>query len=367
MSAHIYRGLEGVAFAKTALSEVDGAAGRVTIRGYDLRDLAGKVTFDDIVGLLFQGDLPTPSGRDALAASIREAVTLPFAASAALSRAVAADPMDALRAAAAALPSPSETNAATAISLIGGVAGMITDHHRLRLSEITPPEAPEERSTAAFLLHGVLGRTPTIAQTRALDAYLVTMSEHGMNASTFVARCVISTDSDMVSALTAAIASLKGPRHGGVPGPLLHDLLAIGETSRIEPWVRAQVAQKKRILGFGHRVYKVRDPRAEVLAEAAGELAQTDKEKALLQFVQDFDAITSAVLAEIKPTHKLFVNVELYAALILHLLGIPADLFTPLFAAGRTAGWCAHMIEQHGDNRLIHPEVSYVGARGREI
>jgi citrate synthase len=368
MSVHIYRGLEGVTFAETALSEVDGLAGRVTIRGYDLRDLVGAVTFDDIVGLLFGESLPNPTERGAIAASIRAAAILPTAARSAVSHAVTIDPMDALRAATAALPSPKNTDSATALSLIGNVAGILTLHHRLRQGD--PGSLSEERDsrgTSAFLLHGILGQTPTDAQVRALDAYLVTMSEHGMNASTFVARCVISTGSDMVSALAAAVGSLKGPRHGGVPGPLLHDLLAIGEASKIEPWVRDQVAQKKRILGFGHRVYKVRDPRAEVLAKASLALAQTDKEKSLCAFVQEFDAITTQTLAELKPTHNLQVNVELYAALILHLLSVPADLFTPLFAAGRTAGWCAHMIEQHGDNRLIHPEVSYVGPRGREI
>jgi citrate synthase len=198
-----------------------------------------------------------------------------------------------------------------------------------------------------------------------LNAYLATVLEHGMNASTFVARAIASADSDMVSAITGAVGSLKGPRHGGVPGPVLEMLTEIGTPDRAEAWVRAALGRGERIMGFGHRIYKVRDPRAKVLGEAAEKLVWQTGDRKLLDLTAAVERVTVKVLEEAKPGHDLYANVELYAALILHAVGIPSEIFTPTFAIGRTAGWTAHVLEQFADNLLIRPESVYVGPRGR--
>jgi citrate synthase len=209
------------------------------------------------------------------------------------------------------------------------------------------------------------GREPDPARVEGLNAYLVTVLDHGMNASTFVARAIASADSDMVSAVTGAIGSLKGPRHGGVPGPVLAMLTEIGTPDRAEAWVRAALGRGERIMGFGHRIYKVRDPRAEVLSEAAEKLARQGGDRKLLDLVAAVERVTVQVLAETKPGRDLYANVELYAALILHVVGIPPEIFTPTFAISRTAGWTAHVLEQFADNLLIRPESVYVGPCGR--
>jgi citrate synthase len=186
-----------------------------------------------------------------------------------------------------------------------------------------------------------------------------------MNASTFVARAIASSDSDMVSAVTGAVGSLKGPRHGGVPGPVLDMLTDIGTPDRAETWVRAALARDQRIMGFGHRIYKIRDPRAEVLAEAAERQTRQAGHRELLALTAAVERVTVKLLEEVKPGRDLYANVELYAALILHIVGIPAALFTPTFAVARAAGWTAHVLEQFADNLLIRPESLYIGPRGR--
>jgi citrate synthase len=209
------------------------------------------------------------------------------------------------------------------------------------------------------------GREPDPARVDGLNAYLVAVLEHGMNASTFVARAIASSDSDMVSAITGAVGSLKGHRHGGVPGPVLDMLTEIGTLDHAEAWVRAALGRGERIMGFGHRIYKVRDPRAEVLVEAAEKLAGQTGDRKLLDLTAAVERVTVKVLEEVKPGRDLYANVELYAALILHAVGIPSEIFTPTFAMSRTAGWTAHVLEQFADNLLIRPESVYVGPYDR--
>jgi citrate synthase len=209
------------------------------------------------------------------------------------------------------------------------------------------------------------GHEPDLARVDGLNAYLVTVLDHGMNPSTFVARAIASTDSDMVSAVTGAVGSLKGPRHGGVPGPVLDMLTEIGTAERAEAWVRAALSRGERIMGFGHRIYKVRDPRAAVLGEAAERLARQTGECRLLDLTAAVERVTVKILAETKPGRDLYANVESYAALILHAVGIPSEICTPTFAISRTAGRTAHVLEQFADHLLIRPESVYVGPRGR--
>jgi citrate synthase len=227
-----------------------------------------------------------------------------------------------------------------------------------------PPKP--EHGLAEGLLYMLEGREPEPARVEGLNAYLVAVSEHGLNASTFTARVVASTNSDMVSAITAAVAALKGPAHGGVPGPVLEMLRAVGTPDRAEEWIRREMNEGRRIMGFGHRVYKVRDPRAAILGEAAEKLARLTGDRELLELTQAVEETTVRVLAELKPGRDLYANVELYAALILHAVGIPSELFTPCFAIGRTAGWTAHVLEQYSDNRIFRPGAVYVGPRDRK-
>jgi citrate synthase len=218
-----------------------------------------------------------------------------------------------------------------------------------------------EHGLAQGFLYMLEGKEPSQERIGLLNAYLVAISEHGLNASTFTARCVISTGSDMVSGLTAAICALKGPRHGGVPGPVLDMLQAIGTPDKAEDYIRKELADGRRIMGFGHRIYKVRDPRAAVLGDAVEKMARDTGERALLDFTRAVEETTVKVLAEVKPGRDLYANVELYAAIILHAVNIPPELFTPMFAIGRTAGWTAHMIEQLAETKITRPESIYVG------
>jgi citrate synthase len=214
---------------------------------------------------------------------------------------------------------------------------------------------------AEGFLYMLEGEDPEQARIDGLNAYMIAVSEHGLNASTFTARVVASTNSDMVSALTAAVGALKGPAHGGVPGPVLDMLHAIGTPDRAEAFLRSEITQGKRIMGFGHRVYKVRDPRAAILSAAAEKMAATTGDRRLLDLTIAVEQTTVRVLEEVKPGRNLYANVELYAALILHAVGIPSDLFTPVFAIARTAGWTAHVLEQYSDNRIFRPASIYVG------
>jgi citrate synthase len=205
------------------------------------------------------------------------------------------------------------------------------------------------------------------ARARALDAYLVTVAEHGMNASTFTARVVASTGSDLVSAVVAALGALKGPLHGGAPGPVLDMLDAIGRPERAEAWLEAELAAGRRIMGLGHRVYRVRDPRAAVLEEAAARLEAAGVGSRYLRLARAVERAAVGVLARRHPGRRLETNVEFYTAVLLDAVGLPRALFTPVFAAGRVAGWLAHAAEQLAEARLIRPEQRYVGPRPSEL
>jgi citrate synthase len=285
-----------------------------------------------------------------------------------------ADGMHALRMGAAALsidePSvddlSAETGLAQAIRITARMPALVAHHYRLRnRQEIVEPR--DDLGFAAGYLYMLEGTEPNPARVEALDAYMVAIIEHGMNASTFTARVISSTNSDIVSSVTGAIGALKGPLHGGVPGPVIDMLREIGSADRAEGWVRAALARGERIMGFGHRVYKVRDPRAEVLENAAEKLAKVSGSAELLHLTRAVEEVTVKVLGEAKPGLHLYANTELYAATVLHGVGIPSKIFTPTFAIARTAGWTAHILEQRRDNRLIRPESIYDGPRDRHF
>jgi len=367
----VARGLEGIVAAATQIAEVDGERGRLTLRGYDVGELSGRVTFEEVAYLLWHGRLPSRAELDELRGEMSAARELPGPVLDAL-RLLAphASGMHVLRMAASMLslgdPDPDTLDPASArkraARLQARMPALVAHAYRIRAGkEIVHPKP--EHGVAQGFLYMLEGREPDPARVDGLNAYMVAVSEHGLNASTFAARVVISTDSDMVSALTAAIGALKGPKHGGVPGPVLAMMEAIGTPDRAEGFIRREMSEGRRIMGFGHRVYKVRDPRAALLGDAAERMAQTTGDRSLLELTQAVERTTVKVLAELKPGRDLHANVELYAALILHAVGVPSELFTPVFAIGRTSGWTAHMIEQLEDNRLIRPSSIYVGPR----
>ena len=367
----VYNGLEGITAAATQIAEVDGANGKLTLRGYDVGELSGKVTFEEVAYLLWNGHLPNTAEYEDVKAEISAARSLPLPVMAALDRlAPRAEGMHILRMGASMLsigdPDIDSQYLAgakrRAARLQAQMSAIVAHTWRIRnRQEIVPPNP--EHGLAEGFLYMLEGREPDPARVAGLNAYLVAVSEHGLNVSTFCARVAISTDSDMVSALTAAIGALKGPKHGGVPGPVLHMLNEIGTPDKTDAYIRSEMAAGRRIMGFGHRIYKVRDPRAALLSAAAEKMAALTNDYELLNLTKSVEQTTVDVLAELKPGRELYANVELYAALILHAVGVPSELFTPVFAIGRTSGWTAHMIEQLDGNRIIRPESIYIGPR----
>ena len=371
------RGLDGVVAAQTRLSHVDGQAGELIIGGYQLKELAGRVSFEEAAHLLWCGALPS---RDELAALRREMSgvrSLPDETMRVVRAGAKTSPIDALRMACATLsldlPNPDDIAPAADLR----AAKLLTARFptvvaaQARLAAGKEPIAPRaDLSLAANFLYMVHGKEPDPAAARAIDTYWVTVIDHGMNASTFTARVIASTRSDMVSAVTGAIGALKGPLHGGAPGPVLDMLKDIKSADRAEPWVRNELAAGRRIMGFGHRVYKVRDPRADVLSKAADALGSASgavENQKLFALARAAEQTILKVLDEVKPGRNLRTNVEFYTALVLQAVGLEPRSFVATFACGRVAGWCAHVIEQHGEDHLIRPQSEYVGPRGLKV
>ncbi|MCB0071558.1 MAG: citrate synthase/methylcitrate synthase [Caldilineaceae bacterium] len=362
-------GLEGVIAAETRLSEVDGAHGKLTIAGFPVEVLAARAGFEEVAYLLLYGALPTRTQLDAFATTLVEHRPLPAPTLALLAAAAqrSVPPMDALRMAAGTfdLDLSDAGDDAVAAALLARMPVAVAAY--ARLLQDAPPVPPDPTlGHAANFLYMLQDDVPTDAAARALETYLITVVDHGLNASTFAARVIIATRSDLVSAVAGALGALKGPLHGGAPGPALDMVFEIGDAARAEPFLRAKLDRGERLMGFGHRVYKVRDPRADVLSRAAQELfaiadAQ-DANRQLYALTRAVEESAVTLLAEYKPGRNLQTNVEFYTALLLHGLGLPTDLFTPTFAVGRTAGWLAHCREQQATGRLIRPSSRYVGA-----
>jgi citrate synthase len=362
-------GLDGVVAAATRLSEVDGERGRLTIAGYAVDELAPQLSFEAVAFLLLNGRLPDREECRRFAGELSTRRALSPATVAAIREAAAAgaEPMTALRMAAATLglggaQRPSD-EALTAIAAMPAIVGA---YWRARHGEEAAP-VRGELSHAAHTLHQLVGVVPSDERARGLETYLNTVCDHGMNASTFTARVIVSTRSDVISAVTGAIGALKGPLHGGAPGPALEMVFEIGDADRAEAVIRAKLDRGERLMGFGHRVYRVRDPRADVLARAAERFYSTDGDRRLYALATHVEQTALRLLRERKPDRTLQTNVEFYTALLLHGLGIPTELFTPIFAVGRVAGWTAHCLEQLRDGRLIRPQSTYIGPTGLSI
>ncbi|MCR5873746.1 citrate synthase/methylcitrate synthase [Phenylobacterium sp. J426] len=352
-------GLEGVVAAHTVLSEVDGQAGRLIIRGRSLDELAGRTSFEDLVGLLFGGfypDLPT----DIRAALGRARIEV-FGEVAALDTGLLdRTPIEAMRALTARLADGDD--AATAFRLLAAPAVFTAAVVRAQAGEA--PVAPNaELRHAADALRMLRGTPATEAEADALDTYLVTVSDHGLNASTFAARVVASTRAGLTSAVLAGISALKGPLHGGAPGPVIEMLDEIGEPAHARVWIEAALARGDRLMGFGHRIYRVRDPRADALKQAVRWL---DARQGRIEFAEAVEAAALAILREKKPDRALETNVEFYTALLLEALQFPPSAFTCVFAMGRVAGWLAHAREQLAGGRIIRPQSVYVGPQPKQ-
>lgn len=371
-------GLEGVVVADTAKSDVDGERGRLTIAGHDVESLAGQISFEDVCGLLWYGALPDAAGRERIRAQLAVARRRAFAKLSACGDALlAADGMDALRAAAAHLRLPedlrpqSDTAAEadlTEESLLTGAMAVFAAAWARRCAGQTPIAPDAQLTHAADYLRMVRGAATVSdgddAAVAGLDAYLVTVSDHGMNASTFTARVVASTGSDLVSAIVAAVGALKGPLHGGAPGPVLDMLDAIAQPERATAWLEAELLAGRRIMGMGHRIYRVRDPRALVLEKAIERFEKALRKESpnlRLALARAVEKAAEGVLRTRYPNRPLHANVEFYTAVLLDALALPRALFSPTFAVGRVAGWCAHVREQRETGRLIRPASRYVG------
>jgi citrate synthase len=359
-------GLDGVVAASTRLSMVDGAAGRLILAGYLMEQIAPQARFEEVAHLMWKGKLPNRGELKELSARLATRRRLPFATSALLREAAGNDVpvMDALRMAASTLSlgrreSPEED----ALTLVAAFPAIVGGYWRLRNGQ-EPLEPREGLSHAEHYLHQIFGGEIGPERARGLETYLNTVCDHGFNASTFTARVIVSTHSDIVSAVTGAVGALKGPLHGGAPGPALEMVFEIGERDRAEAVILAKLERGERLMGFGHRVYRVRDPRADVLASAAERFYTTEGNRELYELAIAIEKTALRLLEDHKPGRRINTNVEFYTALLLHGLGLPTELFTPTFAVARVLGWTAHSLEQLREGRLIRPESSYLGPTG---
>ena len=363
-SAQVHKGLEGVIADETAISDVDGQRCELIYRGYHLDELVGKAAYEEVSYLLLSGSLPTRNqltqwtaqldaqrALDPKVLAILQGLPLQVPSMALLRTAISLlgvydtdvddEPLDGFR--------------RKAVSLIAKTPTIVAAIGRLRAGKqpLGPKAGLSHAASFLYLLHGTV---PTDAQAKALDAYFVLLADHGFNASTFTARAVTSTKSDFYSAITAAIGSLKGPLHGAANRKAMEMLEEIGAPEKVEPYVQKTLADHKRFMGFGHRVYKGPDPRAKHLKLYSQQLGQVNGE--LKWF-----AISERLQEMVWNAKKLYINVDFYSASLLHYLDLPTELFTAMFACARMAGWSAHVIEQASDNRLIRPLALYTGRR----
>lgn len=368
MSEQANRGLEGVVVGETRTSLVDGAAGRLSYGGYRIEDLAAHASFEEVVFLLWHNRLPDAAELEDLRQDIAGNAGLPGDLLTQI-RAFPpdADPMAMLESAVAALSfhdadaadNSLEASRRKAVRLTGQITTLCAAWIRLRQGE--DPIAPRgDLSLAQNFLYMLRGVAPDETASAAINVYLVLLAEHGMNASTFTARVVTATDSDIHSAVVAAIGALKGPAHGGANSAAMNMFMEIGDPCRVADWFRDEVlGKRRRIMGIGHRVYKAPDPRAGVLKQHARALAASSGNGKWFDIAEKLELAARAEEFFIK--RRLFPNVDYYSAILLYTIDLDVDMFTPLFVMSRIAGWSAHIFEQKRNNRLIRPSANYVG------
>jgi citrate synthase len=358
------KGLEGVIVATTSLTKIDGQAGRLIYRGYDVTQLAGRVSYESVAHLLWYGHLPNQQELSALEARFSREHTLPKQVIGFLrGESRVAEPLSALQ---------------TSVSILGGLQGrtdpsiidssidltarmptIVATYHRLRKGQepVAPQPGLGHAANYLFMLNNKPGRPEHV---HALDSYFTLLADHSLNASTFVARIAASTLTDVHSAVVAAISALKGPLHGGAPIYVWEMLQSIGTPENAERWLRDRLQKHDRIMGFGHRVYRTEDPRSRVLKELARQIV----DPVLFKLATTVEDTARRLLREQHPERPIDVNVEFYSSVVLHAVGIPPELFTCTFACARTVGWTAHILEQLQDNRLFRPDAEYIGPEG---
>ena len=362
-TGNVARGLEGIIANTTRLSDVIGDKGQLVYSGYDINDLAGKVSYKEVVYLLWKGKLPNRREIDEFTRALRAERHLPepvidFIKSAPKD----ADPMDVMRTAISMLglydadiqkEATREMNERRARSITAKIGVIAAYFHRARQGKSLPP-VRDDLTEAEHFLYLIFGEAQPQEASDALDVAFVLHADHGMNASTFSARVTISTLSDFYSAITSAIGTLKGPLHGGANEGVIHMLQEIGEEKNVDAYIDKQLAQKKKIMGIGHRVYKTLDPRAPHLRAMAKKLSEKIGEPKWIR-------MSERIAQLMKEKKNLNANVDFYSATVYYSLGIPTDLFTPVFAIARCSGWCAQVLEQLEDNRLYRPLSQYSG------
>ena len=367
-SPSVSKGLEGIVAARTTLSDVRGDIGQLIYRGYDINELAGKVSYEEVVYLLHYGHLPNRKELRELKAQLAAARELPQGVID-LIQSLPKDtpPMNAIRTGISTLgcfdphseDDSMDANREKALKLIAQIPVVTAYFHRCRQGKPLIHPDPHLGEAANFL-YMIDGEKPSHEKESTMDMCYVLHADHGMNASTFSARVTIATLSDMYSAITSAIGTLKGPLHGGANEGVIKMLKEIGSADKVDAYVEECLAQKKKIMGIGHRVYKTLDPRAPHLKRMAQILSAKLGEPKWIQM--------SERIAELMRTKKnLNANVDFYSATVYYSLGVPTDLFTPIFAIARTSGWTAHVIEQLADNRLIRPQSEYIGPVGLKV
>jgi len=364
----LIKGLEGVVAAESALCDLDGANGRLAYRGYDIADLAGHASFEEVLHLLWLGDLPTRAQLNALNGGLVAARPIPEALIETyrlLPKDV--DPMRALQLSSAVLgmydpdktDNSHEANLRKAVRLTAQLATAICAHHRVRSGKEPVPPA-RDLGHAANFLYMLTGQRPSDVNARAFDASLVLYAEHELNASTFTTRVISSTLSDMHSAVAGGVGALKGPLHGGAGEAVMLTLQEIGRLEDVGPFVERALGAKRRLMGFGHRVYRAGDPRAAILRRLAEEACRLSGQGIWFEMAVKLHE-------HVNKAKGLIPNVDFYSAPLFYVLGIPVDLFTPVIAASRIAGWTSHIVEQHDDNRLIRPRGAYTGPGRRTV
>ena len=363
MSSYV-PGLEGIVAAQTAISMVDGANGRLVYRGYVIADLAEEMSFEEVAYLMWHGELPNRLQLEGLTNELAASRSLTQAATIALDALPTdTDPMDVLRSVVSVQGVEHKLEKPTvplAIHATGSFPTILATFHRRQMG-LGPVKPRADLGHAANYLYMLNGKEASPELVRALNTYLVLLADHGMNASTFVARVIASTDSDLASCLVGAIGALKGPAHGGAPSAVMDQLEQIGTAENAERWMRAARKEKVRFMGFGHRIYRTYDPRAKILKELCArinpkfyELASKVEETALM------------ILHEEHPERPQATNVEFYSAGVLQAIGLPKEYFPPTFAVSRASGWTAHVLEQSANNRLIRPQSEYIGPEPRK-
>lgn len=357
-------GLEGIVAAQTAISMVDGANGRLVYRGYVIADLAQEMSFEEVAYLLWYGHLPTRVELEGLTNELAASRSLTEAATIALDALPTdTDPMDVLRSVVSVQGVEHKLEKPTiplAIHATGSFPTILAMFHRRQLG-LAPVKPRPDLGHAANYLYMINGKESSPELVRALNTYLVLLADHGMNASTFAARVIASTDSDLASCLVGAIGALKGPAHGGAPSAVMDQLEQIGTAENAERWLRAARKEKVRFMGFGHRIYRTYDPRAKILKELCARLNPK-----FYELASKVEETALQILHEEHPERPQATNVEFYSAGVLQAIGMPKEYFPPTFAVSRASGWTAHVLEQSANNRLIRPQSEYIGPEPRK-